>query len=74
MVDYSICNVEVDNDKPYGKSLIIRKDADGNEIRGELQQDSTGVREFFAWAVQIYISWLTSRKSDMRLPRSMSFI
>ena len=54
MVDYSICNIEVDNDKPYGKSLIIRKDADGNEIRRELQQDSTGVKEFFAWAVQIF--------------------
>lgn len=54
MVDYSICGIEVDNDRPYGKSWIIRKDADGNEIRRELQQDSTGVREFFAWAVQIY--------------------
>ncbi len=54
MVDYSICSIEVDNDKPYGKSLIIRKDADGNEIRRELQQDSTGVREFFAWTVQIF--------------------
>ena len=54
MVDYSICSIEVDNDKPYGKTLIIRKDADGNEIRRELQQDSTGVREFFAWAVQIF--------------------
>ena len=54
MVDCSICSIEVDNDRPYGKSLIIRKDADGNEIRRELQQDSTGVREFFAWAVQIF--------------------
>ncbi|WP_026505406.1 AAA family ATPase [Butyrivibrio sp. NC3005] len=54
MVDYSICGIEVDNDKPYGKSLIIRKDAEENEIRRELQQDSTGVREFFAWAVQIF--------------------
>ena len=54
MVDYSICSIEVDNDKPYGKSLIVRKDADGNEIKRELQQDSTGVREFFAWAVQIF--------------------
>ena len=52
--NYSICGIEVDKDKPYGKSLIIRKDSEGNEIRRELQQDSTGVREFFAWAVQIY--------------------
>lgn len=54
MVDYSINRIEVDNDKPYGKSLIIRKDSDGNEIKRELQQDSTGVKEFFAWAVQIF--------------------
>ena len=54
MVDYSICDIEVDNDKPYGKSLIVRMDADGHEIKRELQQDSTGVREFFAWSVQIF--------------------
>ena len=54
MVDGSICDIEVDNDKPYGKTLILRRDADGNEIRRELGQDSTGVREFFAWAVQIF--------------------
>lgn len=54
MVDYSICGIEIDRDKPYGKSFIIRRDADGNEIRRELQQDSTGVREFFAWSVQIF--------------------
>lgn len=54
MVDYSICGIEVDKDKPFGKSLILRKDSDGNAIRRELQQDSTGVREFFAWAVQIF--------------------
>ncbi|MDD2959039.1 MAG: AAA family ATPase [Lachnospiraceae bacterium] len=54
MVDYSICGIEVDMDKPYSKSIIIRKDADGREFRRELQEDSTGVREFFSWAVQIY--------------------
>lgn len=54
MVDYSICGIEVDNDKPYSKTLIIRKDANGQELKRELSQDSTGVREFFAWAVQIF--------------------
>ena len=54
MVDYSICGIEVDADKPYGKTLVIREDADGNQIKRELGQDSTGVREFFAWAVQIF--------------------
>ncbi len=33
---------------------LAEEDSEGNEIRRELQQDSTGVREFFAWAVQIY--------------------
>lgn len=54
MVDYSICGIEVDEDKPYSKTIVIRKDAEGNEFRRELGQDSTGVREFFAWTVQIF--------------------
>ena len=54
MVDYSICGIEVDNDKPYSKTLVIRMDANGQELKRELSQDSTGVREFFAWAVQIF--------------------
>ena len=54
MVDYSICGIEVDEDKPYSKSLIIRKDGNGNYLKRELSADSTGVREFFAWAVQIF--------------------
>jgi len=54
MVDYSICGIEVDEDKPYSKTLIIRCDSEGNYLRREVSQDSTGVREFFAWAVQIF--------------------
>lgn len=54
MVDYSICGVEVDMDKPYSKSLIIRCDSNGRFMKRELSQDSTGVREFFSWAVQIF--------------------
>ena len=54
MVDYSISSIEVDADNPFSKTTIVRRDADKHEIRRELQQDSTGVREFFAWAVRIY--------------------
>lgn len=54
MVDYSICGIEVDREKPYSKSVIIRKDENGNQFKRELQMDSTGVREFFIWAVQIF--------------------
>ena len=54
MVDYSICGIEVDDEKPYSKTLVIRKNAQGKQFKRELSQDSTGVREFFAWAVQIF--------------------
>lgn len=54
MVDYSICGVEIDENKPYSKSMIIRHDRDGRYFKREISRDSTGVREFFAWAVQIF--------------------
>lgn len=54
MVDYSICGIELDREKPYSKTVIIRKGENGKDFRRELQMDSTGVREFFAWAVHIF--------------------
>lgn len=54
MVDYSICNIEIDEEKPYSKTRIVRKNKNGEILSRELQTDSTGVREFFAWAVQIF--------------------
>jgi len=54
MVDYSICGIELDEEKPYSKSMVIRRDNSGNIMKRELSMDSAGVREFFAWAVQIF--------------------
>lgn len=54
MVDYSICGMELDAESPYSKTLLIRKDENGRQYKRELQMDSSGVREFFAWAVQLY--------------------
>lgn len=54
MVDYSICGIEIDKEKPYSKSVIIRKDENGASFKRELQMDSAGVREFFSWAVYIF--------------------
>jgi len=54
MVDYSICGMELDAENPYRKTVLIRKDAGGATYKRELQMDSSGVREFFAWAVQLY--------------------
>ena len=54
MVDYSICGITVDREQPFSKTVISRSRADGTTMDRELQYDSTGVREFFVWAIQIF--------------------
>lgn len=54
MVDHSIVGIEIEKEKPYTKTLIKRKKTNGDIFNRELSRDSSGVREFFAWAVQIY--------------------
>ncbi len=54
MIDYSIINLKVDEEKPFSKTIIVRQKKDGNTFARELAHDSSGVREFFAWAVQIF--------------------
>lgn len=46
MVDYSICGVEIDEEKPFRKSKIIRKMKNGKDFARELNMDSGGVGEF----------------------------
>lgn len=54
MIDYSIIDFIIDEEKPFSKTIIIRRKKDGSTFHRELAQDSSGVREFFAWAVQIF--------------------
>lgn len=54
MVDPSIIDFKVDKEKPFSKTMIVRQKKDGDTFTRELTQDSSGVREFFAWAVQIF--------------------
>lgn len=54
MVDHSIIGIEIDKEKPYAKTLIKRRKNNGDIFGRELSRDSSGVREFFAWAVQIF--------------------
>lgn len=54
MIDSSIIGFEIDAEKPFSKTTIIRQKKDGSTFSRELSQDSSGVREFFAWAVQIF--------------------
>ena len=54
MIDYSIIDFKVDEEKPFSKTMIVRRKRDGSTFARELAEDSSGVREFFAWAVQIF--------------------
>ena len=54
MIDYSICGLQVNEENPYTKSIILRKDKNGIVFQRELQMDSTGVREFLIWAIEIF--------------------
>lgn len=54
MVDYSICGIEIDDEKPFSMTKIIRKTTNGTFFSRELRRDSGGVGEFFAWAVQLF--------------------
>lgn len=54
MIDYSIIDFKIDEEKPFSKTLIVRRKRDGSTFTRELGNDSSGVREFFAWAVQIF--------------------
>lgn len=54
MVDSSIVGIELDSEAPFSKSAIRRKKKDGSIFLRELRNDSSGAREFFAWAVQVF--------------------
>ena len=54
LVDSSISAIEVNEEEPFEKTIIVRKTRVGNEFRIELQNESSGTREFFAWSIQIW--------------------
>lgn len=54
LIDYSIKKIEINPEDPFMKTKIYRKGKDGRFFSRELSRDSSGVREFFAWAIQIF--------------------
>lgn len=54
MVDYSICDIKVDDEKPFIETLIYRRKKNGEIFSRKIGADSSGVREFFAWSIQLY--------------------
>ncbi|EDT26954.1 ATP-binding protein [Clostridium perfringens] len=54
MVDTSIIGLEIDDEDPFRESNVIRETSDGDRFSMKLVDDSSGVKEFFAWAIQIW--------------------
>ena len=54
MVDASIIGIDIDKEKPFTNSVVIREKEDGSTFFQELRRDSSGVREHFAWEVQVF--------------------
>ncbi len=54
LIDASIIGIDIDEEKPFTNSVVIRKKKDGSTFSQELRRDSSGVREHFAWAVQVF--------------------
>ena len=54
IVDHSIVDIEIDAEDPFKKTKILRKRKDGSTFTRELYRDSSGVREYFAWAIQLF--------------------
>lgn len=54
LVDSTIFDIEIDKKEPFKDTKIKRKRSDGSEFITKLVSDSTGVNEFFAWAIQIW--------------------
>ena len=54
MIDYSISKIEINDEDLYGKTIIVRKKKNGKVFKREIQNDSSGVGEYFALAIQIY--------------------
>lgn len=54
LVDPTILQIKVDPKEPYKATKIIRMDENGQKYSIQLIEESTGIREFFCWAEQLW--------------------
>lgn len=54
MIDYSISEIEISDEDLYKKTVLVRRKKDGTAFRREIRDDSNGIGEYFAWAIQIF--------------------
>ncbi|WP_221373525.1 AAA family ATPase [Clostridium perfringens] len=53
LVDSTITDIEIDEEDPFRESVIIREYDEGI-FRIKILRESSGVKEFFAWAIKIW--------------------
>ncbi|MGL4740336.1 MAG: AAA family ATPase [Sarcina sp.] len=53
LVDSTIIEVEINDEKPFEESIIVRKVGD-EKFKIYISDDSSGVNEFFAWAISLW--------------------
>ena len=54
IIDSSITEIKPDQRLPYQNTLVVRKNDEGTLFQRELSADSTGLRDYFRWAIQIF--------------------
>lgn len=54
MADPSIVNIIIDEEEPFEDTLIIRKRENGDEFKIKVKSESSGIRDFFAWSIEIW--------------------
>lgn len=54
LIDSSIVEIIVDKLEPYNESVLVRRDMNDDEFNIKLKYESSGTKEFFAWAVQLW--------------------
>ena len=54
MIDYSITDLQINDEDPYNKTMVVRTSVDGTVFKRALKDDSSGVIEFFPLAIEIY--------------------
>ena len=54
MIDPSIYRIKINPKSPFLETIIYRKNEKGDIFKRELMDDSSGLRDYFAWAIQIF--------------------
>lgn len=54
LVDSSIVDIKIDEEKPYIDTIIVRKNSSNNKFEIKLKNESSGIVDFFAWSLQLW--------------------